>query len=171
MAENRAAFSLRRRRSLGFSKCRRVRATFKVPSRSTFFFSRRNARSTGSLFLSLISVKTLSHPLQGLLDSSGLDGRRSSLVRAFKVFFSCSLSIGKSARHHRTLNWRPYGAEQPGGTPFLHPGGQANCRPPSIWQCRWGTASPASGPLLNTSRNPDWARPSWRANSAALSNK
>src|SRR5262245_57039849 len=57
MAENRATFSLRRLRSLGFSKWRRARAVFNVPSRSTFFFNRRSARSTGSLFFSLISVK------------------------------------------------------------------------------------------------------------------
>ena len=59
MAENRATFSLRRRRSLGFSNCRRPRTTLSVPSRSTFFFSRRNARSTGSPFFSLISVNAL----------------------------------------------------------------------------------------------------------------
>lgn len=57
MAENRAAFSLRRRLSLGFSKCRWLRTTFKVPSRSIFFFNRRRAFSTGSPFLKLISVK------------------------------------------------------------------------------------------------------------------
>src|SRR5262245_62496722 len=57
MAEKRAIFSLRRLRSLGFSKWRRARALFSVPSRSTFFFNRRSARSTGSLFFSLISVK------------------------------------------------------------------------------------------------------------------
>src|SRR6478735_1459947 len=64
MAEKRAAFSLRRRRSLGFSKCRLLRTTFNVPSRSTFFFNRRRALSTGSPFFSLISVKSRSHPLQ-----------------------------------------------------------------------------------------------------------
>ena len=57
MAEKRAAFILRRRRSLGFSKCRWLRTSFKVPSRSIFFFKRRNALSTGSPFFSLISVK------------------------------------------------------------------------------------------------------------------
>ena len=56
MAENRAAFSLRRRFSLGFSKCRWLRTTFSVPSRSIFFLSRRSAFSTDSPFLSLISV-------------------------------------------------------------------------------------------------------------------
>jgi hypothetical protein len=64
MAENRAAFSLRRRRSLGFSKCRWVRTIFSVPSRSIFFFNRRKALSTGSPFFNLISVK-LSHFLSG----------------------------------------------------------------------------------------------------------
>src|SRR5262249_49491909 len=59
MAENRAAFILRRRRSLGFSKWRWLRTSFKVPSRSIFFFNRRKARSTDSPFLSLISVKLL----------------------------------------------------------------------------------------------------------------
>ena len=59
MAEKRATFSLRRRRSLGFSNCRRPRTTLSVPSRSTFFLSRRNARSTGSPFFSLISVNAL----------------------------------------------------------------------------------------------------------------
>src|SRR6266581_1129125 len=58
MAENRAAFSLRRRRSLGFSKCRWFRTTFNVPSRSIFFLSRRRTFSTDSPFLSLISVNT-----------------------------------------------------------------------------------------------------------------
>src|SRR2546425_10995720 len=64
MAENRAAFSLRRRRSLGFSKCRWLRTVFKVPSRSIFFFNRRRALSTGSPFFNLISVKSQSHPFQ-----------------------------------------------------------------------------------------------------------
>src|SRR5947209_15631164 len=66
MAEKRAAFSFRRRRSLGFSKCRWLRTTFKVPSRSIFFFNRRSALSTDSPFLSLISVKSNSHPLRDL---------------------------------------------------------------------------------------------------------
>ena len=64
MAENRAAFSLRRRRSLGFSKCRWLRTSFSVPSRSIFFFNRRNARSTDSPFFSLISVNS-THILSG----------------------------------------------------------------------------------------------------------
>jgi len=63
MAEKRAAFIFRRRRSLGFSKCRWLRTSFKVPSRSIFFFNRRNALSTGSPFFSLISVKKFSLPL------------------------------------------------------------------------------------------------------------
>src|SRR5437868_7149230 len=66
MAENRAAFSLRRRRSLGFSKCRWARTTFKVPSRSIFFFNRRRAFSTGSPFFSLISVKSIHFLSRGL---------------------------------------------------------------------------------------------------------
>src|SRR5258706_16412268 len=71
MAENRAVSSLRRRRSLGFSKCRLARAAFKVPSRSTLFFKRRRALSTASPFLSLISVK--------LVTSSPItSGKRSS---------------------------------------------------------------------------------------------
>src|ERR1017187_7535102 len=37
----------------------RMRTTLSVPSRSTFFFSRRNARSTGSPFFNLISVNAL----------------------------------------------------------------------------------------------------------------
>src|SRR2546430_421242 len=59
MAEKRAAFSLRRRRSLGFSKCRWLRTTFKVPSRSIFFLRRRRALSTDSPFFSLISVNPI----------------------------------------------------------------------------------------------------------------
>src|SRR6185312_8079624 len=58
MAENRAIFSLRRRLALGFSKRRLSRTALSVPSRSIFFFNRRNARSTGSPFFNLISVKT-----------------------------------------------------------------------------------------------------------------
>src|ERR1051326_431317 len=34
------------------------------------------------------------------------------------------------------------------------PGGQASARPPRIWQWRWGTDSPAFGPLLMTNRYP-----------------
>ena len=67
MAENRAAFSFRRRFSLGFSKCRWLRTTRRVPSRSIFFFNRRKAFSTGSPFFNLISVKT-SHFLSRLGD-------------------------------------------------------------------------------------------------------
>ena len=64
MAEKRAIFILRRRFSLGFSKCRWLRTSFSVPSRSIFFFNRRSAFSTDSPFFSLISVKTISLPLQ-----------------------------------------------------------------------------------------------------------
>src|SRR5215471_11664601 len=95
IAENRAAFSLRRRLSLGFSKCRWLRTTFKVPSRSIFFFNRRRAFSTDSPFFNLISVKTLSLPLQRLLDSAGRHDRRSSLVRPERVFFFAILSTAK----------------------------------------------------------------------------
>jgi len=63
MAENRAIFIFRRFFSLGFSKCRWFRTSFRVPSRSIFFFSRRRALSTGSPFFNRISVKTLSLPL------------------------------------------------------------------------------------------------------------
>src|SRR5947199_3909992 len=73
MALKRAAFSLRRRRSLGFSKCRWLRTSFKVPSRSIFFFNRRSALSTDSPFLSLISVKSNSHPLRDLGHINGLE--------------------------------------------------------------------------------------------------
>src|ERR1041385_3210648 len=76
MAEKRAAFSLRRRRSLGFSKCRWLRTVFNVPSRSIFFFSRRSALSTGSPFLSFISVKS-NHFLPKNL------GTQSTLLGAF----------------------------------------------------------------------------------------
>src|ERR1035441_2641107 len=34
----------------------------------------------------------------------------------------------------------------------IQPGGQAMWRPPRMWQCRCGTVSPPSGPLLMTSR-------------------
>lgn len=76
IAENRAAFSLRRRRSLGFSKCRWLRTVLSVPSRSIFFFNRRRAFSTDSPFFSLISVK-LSHFLSNGL-WRGHHGRRFS---------------------------------------------------------------------------------------------
>src|SRR6516162_6080164 len=95
MAENRAAFSLRRRFSLGFSKCRWLRTTFKVPSRSIFFFNRRRAFSTDSPFFNLISVKTRSLPLQRLLDSASRHDRRSCLVRPKRVFFAADLSTAK----------------------------------------------------------------------------
>jgi hypothetical protein len=56
IAENRAAFILRRLRALGFSNRRRMRNCCNVCSRSSFFFSRRMAFSTGSPFFNLISV-------------------------------------------------------------------------------------------------------------------
>src|SRR6266571_986602 len=60
MAEKRAAFIFRRFLALGFSKRRCSRNCCSVCSRSSFFLSRRMARSTGSPFLSLTSdiVKT-----------------------------------------------------------------------------------------------------------------
>jgi len=48
---NRAAFSFLRRFALGFSKRRCKRTCTRVCSRSSFFFRRRNALSTGSPFL------------------------------------------------------------------------------------------------------------------------
>jgi len=56
IAANRAAFCLRRRLALGFSNRFRSRNFFNVCSRSSFFFNRRIARSTGSPFFSLISI-------------------------------------------------------------------------------------------------------------------
>lgn len=64
MAENLAIFIFRRRFSLGFSKCRWVRTSFRVPSRSMRFFNRRNALSTGSPFFNFISVNPSSLPLR-----------------------------------------------------------------------------------------------------------
>lgn len=89
MAANRAAFSLRRRRALGFSKRLRSRNCFKVCSRSNFFLSRRIARSTGSPFFSFISVIIqigLVHPYRpasiGGFRSSGLRDLRRSVGRS-----------------------------------------------------------------------------------------
>ncbi len=70
MAEKRAAFILRRLRSLGFSKCRWLRTSLSVPSRSIFFFNRRSALSTDSPFFSLISVRSI-HFLSGTLEPTG----------------------------------------------------------------------------------------------------
>src|SRR5207245_4706471 len=56
IAEKRAALVFRRFLALGFSKRRWSRTWSMVCSRSNFFFSRRSALSTGSPFLSLISV-------------------------------------------------------------------------------------------------------------------
>lgn len=64
IAENFATFILRRRMALGFSYVRLARTSFRVFSRSTFFFRRRRARSIGSPFFSLISLKSHSHPSQ-----------------------------------------------------------------------------------------------------------
>src|SRR6266849_4419923 len=70
MAEKRAAFILRRLRSLGFSKCRWLRTSLSVPSRSIFFFNRRSALSTDSPFFNLISVRSI-HFLSGTLEPTG----------------------------------------------------------------------------------------------------
>ena len=86
MAENRATFSLRRRFSLGFSKVRRWRTILSVPSRSIFFFKRRNALSTGSPFLSLISVKLI-HFLSRRLGTHGLHGARVRLSQGQGEYF------------------------------------------------------------------------------------
>src|SRR5262249_53884344 len=93
MAEKRAAFSLRRRRSLGFSKCRWLRTTLRVPSRSIFFFKRRRAFSTDSPFLSLISVKLYSLPLPG--PGASLRGYGPQRVSRERVWSLVWLSTGK----------------------------------------------------------------------------
>lgn len=59
----RGALALRRFFSLGFSKWRCARASRNVPSRSSFFFNRRRAFSTGSPFLSLTSDNCIHAPL------------------------------------------------------------------------------------------------------------
>src|ERR1051325_6071299 len=96
MAENRATFSLRRRFSLGFSKVRRWRTTLSVPSRSIFFFKRRRALSTGSPFLSLISVKTIHILSKRTGGNADLHGRQSPSVRAGRVFYPAKKSNGKT---------------------------------------------------------------------------
>src|ERR1043165_8479345 len=96
MAEKRAAFSLRRRRSLGFSKCRWLRTTFKVPSRSIFFFRRRRALSTDSPFFNLISVNLI-HFLSAIPGvRTVLYGQCSASVRRNRVFRAAEKSIGKN---------------------------------------------------------------------------
>jgi hypothetical protein len=87
MAENRAIFSLRRRLALGFSKRRLSRTALSVPSRSIFFFNRRNARSTGSPFFSLISVKTI-HFLSRKTRAEPPSWRNPSWVRVVKNIFA-----------------------------------------------------------------------------------
>jgi hypothetical protein len=57
-----------------------------VPSRSIFFFNRRNAFSTDSPFFSLISVKQ-SHFLSGGLGKRGHHGRRLSLSQGGRGYF------------------------------------------------------------------------------------
>jgi hypothetical protein len=87
MAENRATFSLRRRFALGFSKRRLSRTVFSVPSRSIFFFNRRNALSTGSPFFNLISVKSI-HFLSRKPGRNRLYGWFPTWVRAVKGIFA-----------------------------------------------------------------------------------
>ena len=87
MAENRATFSLRRRFALGFSKRRLSRTVCIVPSRSIFFFNRRNARSTGSPFFNLISVKFI-HFLSRKPGRNCLNGWFPSWVRAVEDIFA-----------------------------------------------------------------------------------
>src|SRR5450759_1010298 len=98
MAEKRAAFSLRRRFSLGFSKCRWLRTTLSVPSRSIFFFNRRSALSTGSPFLSLISVKLI-HFLSRRLGTCGHHGTSVRLSQGQGGYFfggKCQLAKCRS---------------------------------------------------------------------------
>ncbi len=66
-------------------------------------------------------------------------------------------------RENRTPRFQPSGAPRlvaardalfplPAGDVANQPGGHAIARPPRMWQCRWGTDSPACGPLLITRR-------------------
>src|SRR5271165_3577089 len=99
MAENRAAFILRRLRSLGFSKCRWLRTTFNVPSRSIFFFNRRRAFSTGSPFFSLISVNSI-HFLSRDLGINPAPTAADTLQSSPRAYFEPgSVSIGKKAEN------------------------------------------------------------------------
>src|SRR5262245_9485147 len=84
MAAKRAAFSLRRRTALGFSKRRRSRNFCKVRSRSSFFLRRRMARSTGSPFFSFTSVIIQNQLVaqQGLAGDALLGGAFSSSLAA-----------------------------------------------------------------------------------------
>ena len=63
MAEKRAAFILRRRRSLGFSKCRWLRTSLSVPSRSIFFFQAPQRLINGFAFFQSDFGQKLSLPL------------------------------------------------------------------------------------------------------------
>ena len=95
MAEKRATFSLRRLRALGFSKCRRLRTVFSVPSRSILFLSLRRALSTGSPFLNLISVKSItSFPIT--LEYSPTMPEAFLFVRAESLWIGRVLSNGKT---------------------------------------------------------------------------
>src|SRR2546423_4032078 len=98
MAENRAAFSLRRRRALGFSKRRLSRTALSVPSRSIFFFNRLSALSTGSPFFNLISVK-FTHFLSRRPGCGGHHGPRPLLGQGRRGYFRAK----KSQRAKRTF--------------------------------------------------------------------
>src|SRR5438034_7390723 len=112
MAENLAAFILRRFRSLGFSKCRWLRTSFNVPSRSIFFFNRRRALSTDSPFFSLISVK-LAHFLSNNL---GVAGAKCGLpLRSSRGGYFClrKSQIRNATIRNATMEIRDYFARRP----------------------------------------------------------
>src|SRR5687767_949985 len=96
MAEKRAAFILRRLRSLGFSKCRWLRTSFSVPSRSIFFFNRRSAFSTDSPFLSLISVNSNSLPLRAVGVKRPRLSRPVTSTRRVRLAINRVVSTGKN---------------------------------------------------------------------------
>ena len=101
MALKRATFSLRRRRSLGFSKWRWARTSLSVPSRSIFFFNRRRARSTDSPFFSLISVNSNSLPLWDVQWSGTIPTRDGLPLRQGVKTRECQtrVSTGKNGRN------------------------------------------------------------------------
>src|SRR3954447_3411242 len=108
MAEKRAAFILRRLRSLGFSKCRWLRTSLSVPSRSIFFFNRRNALSTDSPFLSLISVNC-THFLSGASEGHWRSSPELGSMRRVRVAGRRGVSNGKKgllASNPANLPWQ-----------------------------------------------------------------
>ena len=129
MAEKRATFSLRRRFSLGFSNVRRLRTIFNVPSRSTFFLSRRNARSTGSPFFSLISVKG-THILSG--GKTDPHARLLAELRSAEVSFSPANVNAQNGRSpaHQSRSWcgKPGRRTRVGRLPPARPGQTAGVR-------------------------------------------